>query len=65
MPGLAALLLGLLLFCIIAGLIYWIWTLLPGPQIVKNIVLIVLIVILIICILNYWPVWIGQLPRTR
>ncbi len=55
MHGIPALLMALLFIAIVCGCIYWIWTLLPGNQTVKNIFLIVLIVIFIAVLAHLWP----------
>ena len=57
-------LVGLLIFVIVVGLLYWCVTLLPLPQPFKNIALVILILICIIFLLNSLGV-VGTAPVVR
>jgi hypothetical protein len=57
-------LIGLLIFIIIVGLLYWCVTLLPIPQPFKNIALVIVILICIIFLLNSLGV-VGTGPVLR
>jgi len=46
-------LISLLIFCLVAGLIYWLLTLLPIPDHFKKVVLVIFIVVCIIYLLGY------------
>lgn len=48
-------LIALLVFLIVAAIVYWIFTLLPFPQPLKNIILAIIALILLLIFLN----WIG------
>lgn len=52
-------LINLLILCLVVAVVYWIWTLLPLPPPIKNIVLCILLVILLIYILSFLPVFSG------
>jgi hypothetical protein len=51
------LLINLLILCVVAAVVYWIWTLLPLPQPIKNIVLCILLLILLLVVLSYTPLF--------
>ncbi len=53
------LLFGILLFCIVAGLVYWFWQRLPAPEPIKSYVLCFLILVLIVAVIYYWPMLTG------
>ncbi len=57
-------LVGLLIFIIVVGLLYWCVTLLPLPQPFKNIALVIVILICIIFLLNSLGV-VGSGPLIR
>ena len=57
-------LVGLLIFIIIVGLLYWCVTLLPLPQPFKNIALVIVILICIVFLLNSLGV-VGSGPILR
>lgn len=57
-------LVGLLVFILIVGLLYWCVTLLPLPQPFKNIALVIVILICIIFLLNSLGV-VGSGPVIR
>lgn len=57
-------LIGLLVFVIILGLLYWCITLLPLPQPFKNIAIVILILICIVFLLNSLGV-VGSGPLFR
>lgn len=56
MDPLISLLVGLLVFAIVGGLVYWLVTLLPLPQPFKNIAIVAVVLILIVVLL----VWISR-----
>ncbi len=59
-----SLLITLIIFCIIAGLIYYLLTLLPLPQPFKNIIMVAFICILILVLLG-WLFGGVDMPRLR
>src|SRR5579859_1209674 len=53
------LLINLLIFVLVVAVVYWIFTLLPLPQPLKNIVLCILLIILLIWALSFFGVFSG------
>ena len=49
------LLINFLVLCIVCAIVYWIWTLLPFGQPLKNILLAILLLILLIYVLTIFP----------
>lgn len=49
-----SLLITLIIFCIVAGLIYWLLTMLPLPDPFKTIIMVAFILILILVLLGYF-----------
>ena len=49
-------LVNLLIFVVVAAVVYWIFTLLPLPQPFKNIILVILLLILLLWVLSMFGV---------
>lgn len=59
-----SLLVTLIVFCIVAGLIYWLLTMLPLPDPFKTIIIVAFILILILVLLGFFFGGIDM-PRLR
>ena len=58
-------LISLLILVIVAGIVYWIVTLLPLPQPFKNIVIVILLLILLLWILGMFTGYFPVAPLLR
>ena len=58
-----SLLIGLVIFCLIASLLWWLIQQFPLPQPVRLVVIVAFVLICILVLINYLPL--GAIPRGR